>query len=119
MSDEAWISQPMEVPVETQRKRRKYRRYPTPVCTPEQKEAMWKYMRGLCPICMEAVSLEEGVVDHSYRNSRNRGVLHRNCNAGLGMLHDSPTRLRNALAYLRNPPAKALGFGETEKERSR
>jgi hypothetical protein len=33
------------------------------------------------------------------------------------MFKDSPSRLRNALAYLRNPPAKALGFGESEKER--
>jgi hypothetical protein len=35
------------------------------------------------------------------------------------MLKDSPSRLRRALAYLQNPPAKALGFGETEKERTR
>jgi hypothetical protein len=35
------------------------------------------------------------------------------------MLKDSPSRLRNALNYLRTPPAKALGFGDTEKERSR
>jgi hypothetical protein len=34
------------------------------------------------------------------------------------MLKDSPARLRNALKYLRNPPSKALGFGESEKEES-
>jgi hypothetical protein len=28
-------------------KRRKYRRYPRPICTPEQKEAMWKHQNGL------------------------------------------------------------------------
>jgi hypothetical protein len=33
------------------------------------------------------------------------------------MFKDSPRRLRNALAYLRNPPGKALGFGESEKEK--
>jgi Recombination endonuclease VII len=65
------------------------------------------------------VALAEGVIDHSYRTSKTRGVLHRSpCNAGLGMFKDSPTRLRNALAYLKSPPAKALGIGETEKERA-
>jgi Recombination endonuclease VII len=104
---------------EPKRKRRKYRRYPRPECTPDQKKALWEYQKHLCPICLEPVTLEEGVVDHSYRNSKTRGVLHRSpCNAGLGMFKDSPARLRNALAYLRNPPAKALGFGESEKERS-
>jgi hypothetical protein len=71
------MSQPVEAPAETKRKRRKYRRHPKAVCTPEQKKALWEYQQRRCPICSEAVSLEEGVVDHSYRNSRNRGVLHR------------------------------------------
>jgi hypothetical protein len=35
------------------------------------------------------------------------------------MFKDSPTRLRNALAYLRNPPGKALGMCDSEKERLR
>jgi hypothetical protein len=35
----------------------------------------------------------------------------------LGMFRDSPFRLRNALRYLRNPPAEALGFGDSEKEK--
>jgi hypothetical protein len=34
------------------------------------------------------------------------------------MFKDSPSRLRNALAYLKEPPAKKLGFGEPEKERA-
>jgi hypothetical protein len=71
------MGQPVEVPAETKRKRRKYRRYPKPVCTPEQKKALWEHQQGIRPICREPVALEEGVVDHSYRNSRNRGVLHR------------------------------------------
>jgi hypothetical protein len=37
-------------------------------------------------------------------------------NATLGMFKDSPTLLKRALAYLQNPPAKALSFGESEKE---
>jgi hypothetical protein len=64
------------------------------------------------------VALEEGVVDHSYRTSKTRGVLHRSpCNAGLGMFKDSPTKLKNALAYLKSPPGKALGLCDSEKDR--
>jgi hypothetical protein len=43
MTGEAFMSQPVEVSVETQRKRKKYRRYPKLVCTPEQKKALWEY----------------------------------------------------------------------------
>jgi hypothetical protein len=35
------------------------------------------------------------------------------------MLKDSPTRLRNALAYLRNPPAMKMGLGRPEVERTK
>jgi Recombination endonuclease VII len=77
VTDEAFMSQPVEVLGEPKEKRRKYRRYPKPVCTSEQKKALWEYQQRRCPICTEPVSLEEGVTDHSYRNSRNRGVLHR------------------------------------------
>jgi hypothetical protein len=105
-------------PAPAKRQRRKYRRYPKPVCTPEQKVALWEHQKHICLICLEPVALEEGVVDHSYRSSKTRGVLHRSpCNAGLEMFRDSPSRLRNALRYLRNPPSKALGFGESEKEK--
>jgi hypothetical protein len=43
-------------------------------------------------------------------------LLCRQYNASLGMFKDSPTLLKRALAYLQNPPAKALGFGQNEKE---
>jgi hypothetical protein len=33
------------------------------------------------------------------------------------MFKDTPMLLKRALAYRQNPPAKALGFGETEKEK--
>jgi Recombination endonuclease VII len=79
LTEESWLSELVEVdePPAPKRKRRKYRRYPKPVCTPEQKKALWEHQQRRCPICTEPVSLEEGVTDHSYRNSRNRGVLHR------------------------------------------
>jgi Recombination endonuclease VII len=63
----------------------------------------------------EETTLYQG---HSYRSGKMRGGLCRQCNCTVGMLKDSPTRLRKALTYLRNPPAKALGFGETEQEKA-
>jgi hypothetical protein len=56
-------------------------------------------------------------VDHSYRSGKTHGLLCRQHNAALGMFKDSPTLLKRALAYRQNPPAKALGFGENEKEK--
>jgi hypothetical protein len=118
MPGEALMDEVVEEPLPPRRKRRRFRKYPKPVCTEEEKAALLVYQKNICPICKEPIRAEDAVVDHSYRNSKTRGVLHRSpCNAGLGMFKDSPTRLRNALAYLRNPPAKALGFGEIEKER--
>jgi hypothetical protein len=43
MSDEAFLNQPVEVPSDTKRRRRKYRRYPKPICTPEEKAALWEH----------------------------------------------------------------------------
>lgn len=116
----AVYSAPVEGPAGKKRKRRKFRRYPKPPeLTPEQKQALLDIQGHRCPICLESLTLEEAVLDHSYRSSKARGLLHRSpCNNGLGCFKDSPTRLRNALAYLRNPPAKALGFGESEKEKT-
>jgi hypothetical protein len=47
VTDEAFTSQPVEVPAEPKRKRRKYRKYPRLVCTPEQKAALWEHQKGL------------------------------------------------------------------------
>jgi hypothetical protein len=47
VTDEAFMSQPVEVPEETMRKRRKYRRYPKPVCTSAQKKALWEHQKGI------------------------------------------------------------------------
>jgi hypothetical protein len=43
MTDEDFMSHRVEVPVETKRKRRKYRRYPKPVGTADQKKALWEH----------------------------------------------------------------------------
>jgi hypothetical protein len=39
LTDEVWMTEPVEVeePPAPRKRRKKYRRYPKPVCTPEQK----------------------------------------------------------------------------------
>src|SRR5262245_12518018 len=111
MSDEVWMTEPVVDVPEPKRKRRKFRKYGRPECTEAQWKAILELQQGRCAICGEKKELYQ---DHSYRTGKTRGGLCRQCNCALGMLKDSPTRMRRALAYLQNPPAKALGFGETE-----
>jgi Recombination endonuclease VII len=115
------MAAPVELPPERPRKRRKFRKYPRPPeVTLEQKRELLAVQGGMCPICREELTLEEAVLDHSYRSSLIRGLLHRSpCNSGLGFFKDSPTRLRRALAYLRNPPAVKPGLGRPEVERTK
>ena len=60
-----------------------------------------RLMRGAqadrCAVCSADGEL---VVDHHHATGAVRGLLCRPCNAGIGMLGDNPTRLRNAAAYL-------------------
>jgi Recombination endonuclease VII len=111
---EAVYSAPVVVPDQPKRKRRRYRKYPKPVFTEAQWQAILEYQQRRCAVCGEETELYQ---DHSYRSGKPRGGLCRQCNCASGMLKDSPTRIRRLLAYLANPPAKALGFGQTEVER--
>jgi Recombination endonuclease VII len=116
MTGEDFMRQLVEVPVEIKRKRRRYRKYATPVCTDDQWKAILDLQQGRCPVCLEEKELFQ---DHSYRSGRIRGGLCRQCNCAAGMLKDSPSRIKRLLAYLANPPARQLGFGQAEEERSR
>jgi hypothetical protein len=65
--------------------------------------------RECCPICgRDDVEL---LLTISYRTAKTRGLLCRQDNTAIGTLHDSPTRLRQALHYLLNPPAARLKKG--------
>lgn len=57
---------------------------------------------GCCAVCGAGGKL---VVDHSHVTGAVRGLLCSACNTGLGLFKDSPVRLRNAIEYLKNPPA--------------
>ena len=71
---------------------------------PAIEQAIYELQGGKCPICLGPATCLDG----SYRNGAVRGYLCRQCNTALGMLKDSPTRLRRALKYLEQPPAKQL-----------
>ena len=83
----------------------KRRKYPYPVCSPEERQALLELQGGRCAICGAETELH---IDHSKRTGKTRGLLCRVHNTALGMFKDSPTLLRKALRYLRNPPATQL-----------
>lgn len=55
---------------------------------------------GDCAICDVQLSLPLAVGDHDHRDGSFRGVLCGGCNTALGMMADSPARLRAAAEYL-------------------
>ena len=71
----------------------------------------YERQRGLCPVCDQPLDLEHAPTldhPHSLEAMQNvhtlaasvTGLLHRNCNVGLGMLRDDPTVLRRAARYI-------------------
>ena len=64
---------------------------------------------GVCAICGGS-ALREGhslSVDHDHETNGVRGLLCSNCNQGLGLLGDSPQRLRAAADYLEKSRGEA------------
>ncbi len=63
----------------------------------------------VCPICLRQLDGQATAIDHDARccpgrrscGSCVRGVLHRNCNVGLGMLGDDPETLSRAASYVK------------------
>lgn len=52
------------------------------------------------PLDMEWRSSLLPVVDHNHKTGEVRGILHKRCNAALGMFNDDPVFLKQALDYL-------------------
>lgn len=96
----------------TKRQRRGMRRWKYGI-EPEVFNRMLVQQQHRCAIC--GLELNEGSVDrrlqpcidHCHRTGAVRGILHRNCNLGLGCFDDKPALLKNALAYL-----ERYGVGE-------
>lgn len=58
-----------------------------------------------CAICGSAKNI---CVDHDHKTRRLRGKLCAACNKGLGFFRDNPQLLRDAIAYLQQPPAQTV-----------
>jgi len=72
---------------------------------------LYEQQHGLCPVCDQPINLEDSPhLDHPHSAEAMQdvhtlaasvtGLLHRNCNVGLGMLNDDPTVLRRAARYI-------------------
>ncbi len=76
--------------------------------TPEVYQELMDHQNGLCAICVKPfvdVDPELGkgsslTVDHDHQTGLVRGLLHRNCNAALGLLKDDVATLGRAMEYL-------------------
>ena len=62
-------------------------------------EALVQAQHGKCAGCQEQLSKKQAHVDHDHATGKVRGVLCSQCNRALGLLLDSPGRLRGLLAY--------------------
>ena len=63
---------------------------------------MWESQEGKCAICGESFKNPASTcVDHDHNTDEIRGLLCTQCNAGIGLLHDSPEMLIKAAEYLR------------------
>jgi hypothetical protein len=69
--------------------------------TPEAVEVLLQVQGGRCPICNTELGKSRSHIDHDHATGRVRGILCLKCNAGIGMLADSPDRLAAAIAYLK------------------
>lgn len=83
-------------PEQTRREKLKTR-YGT---TPEFIAALYEKQQGNCELCGEPLDGNYHI-DHNHGTGEIRGLLHSDCNKGLGMFRDSPERLDKASAYLR------------------
>ena len=66
----------------------------------EDKRALLFSQKNTCPGCEKPLTLEAAVVDHSHVTKKVRGLLHRSCNAAIGVLGDSAESLMIAVKYL-------------------
>lgn len=82
--------------------------------TPDQVSLLIETQRNTCGACEQPFKPSDFLyIDHDHDCCPGikscgkcvRGVLHRNCNAGIGFLGDNIAGLEKALKYLRKPPA--------------
>jgi len=75
------------------------------------RQRFYTAQNGICPVCAQLLDLTEpNTLDHPHSADAMEnvhtyaaaitGLLHRNCNVGLGMLNDDPIVLRRAARYI-------------------
>lgn len=60
---------------------------------------------GTCAICKKPFGNKTPFVDHDHKTGRVRALLCRECNISLGILKESPKRIRAAATYLESHPS--------------
>lgn len=69
--------------------------------TIEEYNAILSQQSGVCAICLNECTTKRHLsVDHCHETNKNRGLLCKNCNIGLGMFLDNKELLQRAQAYL-------------------
>ena len=86
----------------------------------DQFMSMLSEQRGLCAICkcsMDTARFKRPCVDHCHKTGKVRGLLCQSCNIGIGMLKDSPIRLKAAIEYLeRHKPSDDMAPSSGQPE---
>lgn len=62
-------------------------------------QALFDLQQGLCGVCKLPLDLKYNV-DHDHVTGKVRGLLHKNCNIGLGIFKESVEALQGAINYL-------------------
>lgn len=71
--------------------------------SPTDYEKAYHIQNGKCAICgcvLNSSRYTRFAGDHDHKTGKLRGLLCSNCNTALGLLKDSPIRLKQALTYL-------------------
>lgn len=67
---------------------------------PAEYDALLARQDGKCAICRETPNGEALSVDHNHHTGAVRGLLCRQCNAGIGLFNEDPNLIRQAIAYV-------------------
>jgi Autographiviridae endonuclease VII len=81
----------------------------------EQYRRLLKAQKGVCAICKRPPRRRALCVDHCPVTQQVRRLLCDNCNTGLGLFGDDPSRLRAAAAYLVRARRKARRGGQRRR----
>jgi len=67
----------------------------------KQVEVIWKNQNEVCALCLRPITGKK-LVDHCHKTGKFRGLVHRKCNAILGMADDDLQILERAIVYLKD-----------------